>query len=85
MMKMTSFRRTVLGYYDKDLPTQESIVEANPKPTRSKKSKPAQDLNQMSIFHKNRGRSERIFNQKKKNLKFDEHGTGSTPDQAFDV
>ncbi|GJR26443.1 hypothetical protein Tco_1102675 [Tanacetum coccineum] len=48
------------------LSTQESIVEANPKPTRSKKSKPSKDLNQMSIFHKNKGRSERIFNQKKK-------------------
>ncbi|GJY25511.1 hypothetical protein Tco_0400237 [Tanacetum coccineum] len=45
-----------------NLPTQESTVEANPKPTRSKKIKPTQDPNQMIIFHKNRGRYERIFN-----------------------
>ncbi|GJZ75271.1 hypothetical protein Tco_0639736 [Tanacetum coccineum] len=68
-----------------DLPTQESIVEANPKPTRSKKSKETEVLNQMRIFHKNRGRSERIFNHKMKNFKFDEHSSGSTSDKAFDV
>nr|GEV99010.1 pectin lyase-like superfamily protein [Tanacetum cinerariifolium] len=68
-----------------DLPTKENTVEANPKPTRYKKSKEAEDPNQMRIFHKNRGRSERIFNQKMKNFKFDEHGSGSTPDKAFDV
>ncbi|GJZ29289.1 multidrug resistance-associated protein 5 [Tanacetum coccineum] len=65
-----------------DLPTQESIIEANPKPTRSKA---VEVPNKMRIFHKNRGRSERIFNHKMKNLQFDEHGTGSTPDKAFDV
>nr|GEW30985.1 splicing factor [Tanacetum cinerariifolium] len=68
-----------------DLPTHESIVEANPKPTRSKKSKAAEVPNQMRIFHKNRGTSKRIFNQKMKIFKFDKHGTGSTPDKAFDV
>ncbi|GJZ94456.1 hypothetical protein Tco_0666659 [Tanacetum coccineum] len=57
-----------------DLPTQESIVEANPKPTRFKKSKQAEDPNQMRIYHKNRGKSEIIFNHKMKNFKFDEHG-----------
>ncbi|GKD79714.1 hypothetical protein Tco_1342335 [Tanacetum coccineum] len=67
-----------------DLPSQESIVEDNPKPSRSKKSKAAEVPNQMMIFHKNKGRSERIFNQKMKNFKFDEHGTES-PDKAFDV
>lgn len=36
------------------------------------------------IYHKNRGRSERIANQYKK-FKFDEFGTGSTPDKAFSV
>ncbi|GJR01204.1 hypothetical protein Tco_0524188 [Tanacetum coccineum] len=45
-----------------DLPTQESTVEVNPKPTTSKKSKAAKVPNQMRIFHKNRGRFERIFN-----------------------
>ncbi|GJY12104.1 hypothetical protein Tco_0381413 [Tanacetum coccineum] len=68
-----------------DLPTQESTIEANPKPTKSKKSKAAEDPNHMRIFHKNRWRSERIFNQKMKNFKFDEHGSGSTPDKTFDV
>ncbi|GKA74825.1 hypothetical protein Tco_0781127 [Tanacetum coccineum] len=68
-----------------DLPTQESTIEANPKPTRSKKSKVVEVPDQMRIFHKNRGRFERIFNQKMKNFMFDEHGTGSTPDKAFDV
>ncbi|GKB27732.1 hypothetical protein Tco_0867133 [Tanacetum coccineum] len=68
-----------------DLPTYESTIEGNPKPTRSKTSKPAPDPNQISIFHKNRGRSERIFNRKMKNYKFDEHGTASTLEKAFDV
>nr|GEY37309.1 hypothetical protein CTI12_AA091940 [Tanacetum cinerariifolium] len=68
-----------------NLPPQVSIIKVNLKPTRSKKSKPTEVPNQMRIFHKNKGRSERIFNQKMKNYKFDEHGTGSTPDKAFDV
>nr|GEX17210.1 hypothetical protein [Tanacetum cinerariifolium] len=70
---------------NKDLPTQESTVEVNPKLTRSKKSKAAKVLNQMRIFNKNRGRSKRIFNQKMINYKLDEYGTGSTQDKAFDV
>ncbi|GKE22462.1 hypothetical protein Tco_1433974 [Tanacetum coccineum] len=68
-----------------DLPTQESTIEANPKPTRSKKSKVVEVPDQMRIFHKNKGRFERIFNQRMKNFMFDKHGTGSTPDKAFDV
>nr|GEV73171.1 hypothetical protein [Tanacetum cinerariifolium] len=68
-----------------DLPTQESTVKANLKPTRSKKSKAAEVPNQMRIFHKNKGSCERIFNQKMRNFMFDKHGTGSTPDKAFDV
>nr|GEU42094.1 hypothetical protein CTI12_AA159120 [Tanacetum cinerariifolium] len=68
-----------------DLPTQESTVEVNLKPTRSKKSTTDEVPNKMRIFHKNKGRSERIFNQKMKNYKFDEHGTRSTLDKAFDV
>ncbi|GJW58408.1 putative reverse transcriptase domain-containing protein [Tanacetum coccineum] len=67
-----------------DLPAQESMVKANPKPTRSKKSKATEVSNQMRIFHKNKGRSKRIFNHKMKNFKFDEHSSGSTPDKAFD-
>ncbi|GJX13693.1 hypothetical protein Tco_0205451 [Tanacetum coccineum] len=68
-----------------DLPTQESTVEANLKHTRSKKSRAVEVPNQMRIFHKNRGRSKRIFNQKMKNFKFHDHGTRSIPDKAFDV
>ncbi|GJT28444.1 hypothetical protein Tco_0908719 [Tanacetum coccineum] len=68
-----------------DLPTQESTLAENLKHTGSKKSKPAPDPNQMRFFHKNRGKSERIFNQKMKNFKFDEHGTRSTLEKAFDV
>ncbi|GJT42513.1 hypothetical protein Tco_0951228 [Tanacetum coccineum] len=45
-----------------DLPTQESTIKANPKPTRSKKSKPIEDPNQRRIFNNNGGSSERIFN-----------------------
>ncbi|GJY91146.1 hypothetical protein Tco_0506342 [Tanacetum coccineum] len=52
---------------------------------QSKKSKAAEVPNQMRIFHENRGRSERIFNQKMKKRKFDEHDIGSTLDKAFDV
>ncbi|PWA73452.1 hypothetical protein CTI12_AA260810 [Artemisia annua] len=37
------------------------------------------------IYHKQRGRSERIRNMQGKNFKFDSKGTGSTPDKAFDV
>ncbi|GKD16052.1 calcium/proton exchanger [Tanacetum coccineum] len=48
-----------------DLPTQESTIKANPKHTRSKA---VEVPNKMRIFHKNRGRSERIFNHKMKNL-----------------
>ena len=36
------------------------------------------------IYHNNRGRSERIANQKKPFV-FDKYATGSTPDKAFDV
>lgn len=65
-----------------DIPTQESTVQPNPKATRSKKAKP--DLN-LRTFHKNRGRSERIFQMKMKSYKFDEHGSVSTPNKAFYV
>ncbi|GJT51908.1 hypothetical protein Tco_0978065 [Tanacetum coccineum] len=37
------------------------------------------------IFHKNRGRSERIFNQKMKKSGFRPDGEGSTPDKAFSL
>lgn len=62
--------------------TQESTVQPKPKATRSKKANP--DPN-MRIFHKNRDRSERIFQMKMKSYKFDEYGSRSTPDKSFDV
>ncbi|GJW57066.1 hypothetical protein Tco_0103797 [Tanacetum coccineum] len=37
------------------------------------------------IFHKNKGRSERIFNQKMKKSGFGPDGEGSTPDKAFSL
>ncbi|GJZ29764.1 hypothetical protein Tco_0574411 [Tanacetum coccineum] len=67
-----------------DLPTQVSTVERDPKPIRSKKSKPDPDPNHIRIFHENRSISKRIFIYKMKNYKFDEHGSGSTLDKAFD-
>nr|GEZ63750.1 pectin lyase-like superfamily protein [Tanacetum cinerariifolium] len=41
--------------------------------------------NQRIIFHKNRGRLERIFNQKMKKSCFGPNGKGSTPDKAFSL
>nr|GEW99772.1 chloramphenicol acetyltransferase-like domain-containing protein [Tanacetum cinerariifolium] len=37
------------------------------------------------IYHKNRGRSERIFNQKMKKTGFGPNGEGSTADKAFSL
>ncbi|GKE40000.1 hypothetical protein Tco_1463405 [Tanacetum coccineum] len=37
------------------------------------------------IYHKNRGRSERIFNQKMKKRRFIPNGEGSTTDKAFSL
>ncbi|GKD51628.1 hypothetical protein Tco_1280604 [Tanacetum coccineum] len=47
---------------------------------------PPSHVDGVRIYHKNRGRSERIANMKeKKAFEFDKHGTGSIPDKAFDV
>ncbi|GJV07820.1 hypothetical protein Tco_1345476 [Tanacetum coccineum] len=50
---------------------------------RSKRKAPASSeeapAKQRIIFHKNRGRSERIFNQKMKKSRFGKDGEGSTP------
>nr|GEY46518.1 hypothetical protein [Tanacetum cinerariifolium] len=40
---------------------------------------------QFRIYHKNRGRSERIFNQKMKKTGFGPNGEGSTADKAFSL
>ncbi|GKE22925.1 hypothetical protein Tco_1434437 [Tanacetum coccineum] len=55
--------------------------EITPPPSKQKKDK-APPL-PFRIYVKNKGRLERIANQKKL-FKFDDKGTGSTPDLAFD-
>ncbi|GJW10942.1 hypothetical protein Tco_1576769 [Tanacetum coccineum] len=56
---------------------------------RSKRKAPASSeeapAKQRIIFHKNRGRSERIFNQKMKKYGFGKDGEGSTPEKAFSL
>ncbi|GKB35710.1 hypothetical protein Tco_0880652 [Tanacetum coccineum] len=53
---------------------------------KKKRVRPPSHVDGFRIYHKNRGRSERIANIKlKKAFEFDKHGTGSTPDKAFDV
>ena len=39
----------------------------------------------LRIYHKNRGRSERVFGQKMKKIGFGKNGEGSTPETAFSV
>ncbi|GJT04265.1 hypothetical protein Tco_0838727 [Tanacetum coccineum] len=51
---------------------------------RKKKADSEQPL-PFRIYHKNRGRSERIAKLQAKKFKFDANGTGSTPEKAFDV
>nr|GEV26513.1 F-box domain, leucine-rich repeat domain, L domain-like protein [Tanacetum cinerariifolium] len=53
---------------------------------KKKKGRPPSSVDGIRIYHKNRGRSERIANMKlNKPFQFDKFGTGSTPDKAFDV
>ncbi|GKD51615.1 hypothetical protein Tco_1280591 [Tanacetum coccineum] len=52
--------------------------------TKRKRGRPPSHVDGIRIYHKNRGRSERIANMNKP-FQFDKHGTGSTPDKAFDV
>ncbi|GKF12953.1 hypothetical protein Tco_0050879, partial [Tanacetum coccineum] len=54
--------------------------------TKRKKERPPSHVDDIRIYHKNRGTSERIANMKlKKPFQFDKHGTCSTPEKAFDV
>ncbi|GJU69815.1 hypothetical protein Tco_1256074 [Tanacetum coccineum] len=54
--------------------------------TKRKRGRPPSNVDGIRICHKNRGRSERIANMKlKKPFQFDKHGTGSTPEKAFNV
>nr|GEU31580.1 hypothetical protein [Tanacetum cinerariifolium] len=53
---------------------------------KKKRGRPPSHIDGVRIYHENRGRSERIAKIKeKKAFEFDKHGTGSTPDKAFDV
>ncbi|GJR63813.1 hypothetical protein Tco_0009878 [Tanacetum coccineum] len=64
-----------------------SIKPTSAKPTPRTRSKRKQPVNPAvpRVFVKQRGTSERIIKMQGKNLKFDEKGTGSTPDKAFPV
>ncbi|GJR52086.1 hypothetical protein Tco_1402607 [Tanacetum coccineum] len=65
------------------------VAEPQGKKKGSKRKAPASSEeaagNQRIIFHKNRGRSERIFNQKIKKSGFGPNGEGSTLDKAFSL
>ncbi|GJV02487.1 hypothetical protein Tco_1336056 [Tanacetum coccineum] len=65
------------------------VAEPQVKKKGSKRKAPASNeeaaVNQRIIFHKNKGRSERIFNQKMKKSGFGPNGEGSTPDKAFSL
>ncbi|GJU80647.1 hypothetical protein Tco_1283012 [Tanacetum coccineum] len=60
-------------------PTVEVKTQQSQARTRSKRKQPTR------VYVKQRGRIERIEKMQGKNFKFDEHGTGSTPDKAFPV
>ncbi|GKD55184.1 zinc finger, PMZ-type containing protein [Tanacetum coccineum] len=60
-------------------PTVEVKTQQSQARTSSKRKQPVR------VYVKQRGRIERIEKMQGKNFKFDEHGTGSTPDKAFPV
>ncbi|GJZ48272.1 chloramphenicol acetyltransferase-like domain-containing protein [Tanacetum coccineum] len=70
---------------------KEADTSATPEPPkmnkqgRKKKQPDASDSVPIGIYHKNRGRYERIFNQKMKKSGFGPNGEGSTADSAFSV
>ena len=59
-------------------------VATSSKPVKKGTKRPAHD-DPLRIYHKNRGRSERIFGQKMKKTGFGPKGEGSTPNSAFSV
>ncbi|GJT95496.1 F-box domain containing protein [Tanacetum coccineum] len=62
-----------------------SVAQQDSAP-KKKRGSPPSHVDGVKIYHKNRGRSERIYKMKeKKAFEFDKHRTGSTPDKAFDV
>ncbi|GKC26844.1 hypothetical protein Tco_1034138 [Tanacetum coccineum] len=74
---------------DKGKQVAELNEEANPEPQAKKKGSKrkaptsSEDLLLRIIYHKNKGRSERIFNQKMKKTRFGPDREGSTPNKAF--
>ncbi|GKB25480.1 calcium/proton exchanger [Tanacetum coccineum] len=74
---------------DKGKQVAEPSEEANPEPQAKKKGSKrkaptsSEELPLRIIYHKNKGRSERIFNQKMKKSGFGPNGEGSTRDKAF--
>ncbi|GJU75963.1 hypothetical protein Tco_1273033 [Tanacetum coccineum] len=52
--------------------------------SKRKRRRPPSHVDGIRIYHKNRGRSQRIANMKKL-FQFDKHGTGSTLEKAFNV
>ncbi|GJV28872.1 hypothetical protein Tco_1385320 [Tanacetum coccineum] len=70
---------------DGPAPEQGISIEDGPAP-KKKRGRPPSSVDGIRIYHKNRGRSERIAHMKlNKPFQFDKFGTGSTPDKAFDV
>nr|GEX42452.1 hypothetical protein CTI12_AA176900 [Tanacetum cinerariifolium] len=68
---------------------RKQVAEPQGKKKGSKRKAPASSEevagNQRIIFHKNKGRSERIFNQKMKKSGFGPNGEGLTPNKAFSL
>ncbi|GKA43925.1 hypothetical protein Tco_0736649 [Tanacetum coccineum] len=61
------------------VPASDNATKKKGKRTRSEPDVP------FKIYHKNRGRSERIRNMEENKFKFNAQGTSSTPEKAFDV
>nr|GFA88862.1 reverse transcriptase domain-containing protein [Tanacetum cinerariifolium] len=65
---------------------RKELVKDQASAPKKKRGRPQSHVDGIRIYHKNRGRSERIANMKeKKAFQFDKHGTCSTLDKAFDV
>ncbi|GKB14607.1 hypothetical protein Tco_0848530 [Tanacetum coccineum] len=73
--------------YENDWPGVEYVSFSDSDENGRTRSKRKQPVNPAvpRVFVKQRGTSERIIKMQGKNLKFDEKGTGSTPDKAFPV
>lgn len=70
-----------------EVPTEEATASITPRKRKNQKwMEKYYTADGQRIYHKNRGRSERIKNmQMSRPYNFDQFGTGSNPDNAFDV